>query len=89
MIVITEEIEISEEMTEMTGMTEEMETIDNNSIEELSLKKDVLLKQYKDLSEPLSYAQNDFEKNLIEDKRAFLAKEIKALAAQIQDIKEV
>jgi len=73
----------------MTGMTEEMETIDNNSIEELSLKKDVLLKQYKDLSEPLSYAQNDFEKNLIEDKRAFLAKEIKALAAQIQDIKEV
>ena len=76
-------------MTEMTGMTEEMETIDNNSIEELSLKKDVLLKQYKDLSEPLSYAQNDFEKNLIEDKRAFLAKEIKALAAQIQDIKEV
>ncbi|MDY0195037.1 MAG: hypothetical protein WC253_02090 [Sulfurovaceae bacterium] len=86
MIEMTEEIEISEETI---GMTEEIETIDNNSLEELSDKKDVLLKKYKDLSEPLSYAQNDFEKSLIEDKRALLAKEIKALAAQIQDIKEV
>jgi hypothetical protein len=70
-------------------MTEEIEIIDNNSIEELSNKKDLLLKQYKDLSEPLSYAQNDFEKSLIEEKRAVLVKEIKALATQIQDIKEV
>lgn len=76
-------------MTEMTEMTEEIETIDNNLTEELSNKKDALLKQYKDLSEPLSYAQNDFEKSLIEEKRVALAKEIKALAAQIQDIKEV
>ncbi|MDD3774591.1 MAG: hypothetical protein PHV08_01395 [Sulfurovaceae bacterium] len=73
----------------MTKMTEEIEIIDNNSIEELSNKKDLLLKQYKDLSEPLSYAQNDFEKSLIEEKRAVLVKEIKALATQIQDIKEV
>ena len=78
-----EEIGISIEMTE------EIEIIDNNSIEELSNKKDLLLKQYKDLSEPLSYAQNDFEKSLIEEKIAVLAKEIKALAVQIQDLKEV
>ncbi len=80
---MTEEIGISIEMTE------EIEIIDNNSIEELSNKKDLLLKQYKDLSEPLSYAQNDFEKSLIEEKIAVLAKEIKALAVQIQDLKEV
>ncbi|MGW8169405.1 MAG: hypothetical protein ACWGHH_05320 [Sulfurovaceae bacterium] len=78
-----EETEISVEMTE------EIETIDNNSIKELSVKKDVLLKEYKKLEEPLLYAQNDFEKSLIEEKRVVLAKEIKALATQIQDIKEV
>ncbi|MBN2721856.1 MAG: hypothetical protein JXQ77_03460 [Campylobacterales bacterium] len=73
----------------MIEMTEEIETIDNNPIEELCIKKDILLKKYKDLSEPLSYAQNDFEKSLVEEKRAALAKEIKALAAQIDKIKEV
>ncbi len=77
------------EETGMTEMTEEIEIIDNNSIKELTNKKDILLKQYKDLSEPLIYAQNDFEKSLIEEQRTALAIEIKALAAQIQDIKEV
>ncbi len=70
-------------------MDKEIETIDNNSIEELSIKKDALLKEYKKLEEPLLYAQNDFEKSLIEEKRVVLAKEIKTLATQIQDIKEV
>jgi len=73
----------------MTEMTEEIETTDKHLIEELSNKKDLLLKKYKDFSEPLSYAQNDFEKSLVEEKRAALAKEIKALAAQIDKIKEV
>jgi hypothetical protein len=70
-------------------MDKETETIDNNSIEELFIKKDVLLKEYKSLEEPLLYAQNDFEKSLIEERRVILAKKIKTLATQIQDIKEV
>lgn len=78
--------EISEEII---MMDKETETIDNNSIEELFIKKDVLLKEYKSLEEPLLYAQNDFEKSLIEERRVILAKKIKTLATQIQDIKEV
>ena len=45
--------------------------------------------QYKALKVPLEYAQNDFDKGLIEEKMAILAKDIKSLVAQIEEIKEV
>ena len=71
----------------MTEMTEEIETID--LLDKLSNKKDELLAQYKALKVPLEYAQNDFDKGLIEEKMAILAKDIKSLVAQIEEIKEV
>lgn len=74
-------------------MNKEIEIIDmkadNYSLEELSNKKDVLLNDYKALAIPLEYAQNDFEKNLIEEKRVVLAREIKYIAARIDETKEV
>ncbi len=75
-------------MTENTiKMMQDINTIE--PIDELISKKNKLLIKYKALAEPLEYAQNDFEKGLIEEKRAALAKEIKSLAAQIEQIKEV
>ncbi len=64
-------------------------TENTTKIDELISKKNKLLTEYKALAEPLEYAQNDFEKGLIEEKRVALAKDIKSLAAQIEQIKEV
>lgn len=75
-------------MTEnTTKMMQDTKTI--NTIDELTSKKNKLLIEYKALAQPLEYAQNDFEKGLIEEKRAALAKDIKSLAAQIEQLKEV
>jgi hypothetical protein len=71
----------------MTETTRDIEIISQR--DELISKKNELLFKYKALAEPLEFAQNDFEKGLIEEKRAALAKEIKSLAAQIERIKEV
>jgi hypothetical protein len=71
----------------MTETTEEIETID--LLDKLSNKKNDLLVQYKALKVPLEYAQNDFDKSLIEEKMAILAKDIKSLATHIEEIKEV
>ncbi|MDD5406118.1 MAG: hypothetical protein PHE73_04145 [Sulfurovaceae bacterium] len=65
-----------------------MET-DNNLLEKLYIQKEIMLKEYKSLQEPMALAENNFEKSLIEEKRALLAKEIKALSAQINELKEV
>lgn len=71
----------------MIEMIEEIGT--NDLLDKLSNKKNELLAQYKALKVPLEYAQNDFDKDLIEEKMAILAKDIKSLAAQIEEIKEV
>lgn len=53
------------------------------TLQELETKKRELLAQYKALQEPLEYAQNDFEVDLIQQKRQTLANQIKDLASQI------
>lgn len=76
------------ETTETMMKIEIMET-DNNLLEKLYIQKEIMLKEYKSLQEPMALAENNFEKSLIEEKRALLAKEIKALSAQINELKEV
>jgi len=53
------------------------------TIENLEAQKKQLLAKYKALQEPLEYAQNDFELEIIKQQREALATQIKALASQI------
>ena len=66
-----------------------MENIDELSLEELIKLKDKFLKEYKSLEFDLEYAQDDFEENIIEDKRKELAKKIKELAGKIKTIEKI
>ena len=53
------------------------------TIENLEAQKKQLLAKYKALQEPLEYAQNDFELEIIKQQREALATQIKDLASQI------
>jgi hypothetical protein len=66
-----------------------LENIDKLSLEELIDLKNKFLKEYKALEFDLEYAQDDFEKNMIEDKRKKLVKKIKELAGKIKDIENI
>ena len=66
-----------------------MENIDELSLDELIKLKGMFLKEYKSLEFDLEYAQDDFEENMIEDKRKKLVKKIKELAGKIKDIENL
>lgn len=55
-------------------------------LEKLTIARASLLEAYKSLKEPLEYAQNDFEKGLIEEKRELLAHEIRQIASQMEEL---
>ncbi|HFS85508.1 MAG TPA: hypothetical protein ENK72_02700 [Epsilonproteobacteria bacterium] len=54
--------------------------------EENTTQKAALLKEYKSYAADLEYAENDFEQELIQNKRDTLAKKIKALARELEEI---
>jgi len=66
-----------------------LENIDELSLDELIKLKGMFLKEYKSLEFDLEYAQDDFEENMIEDKRKKLVKKIKELAGKIKDIENL
>jgi len=57
-------------------------------IGELEGLKNRLLKEYKALEFDLQFAQDDFEEDMINEKREKLASKIKEIAAKIKDIKK-
>lgn len=48
--------------------------------------KAIFLGQYKALEEPLNYAQNDFESDLIKEQRALLVASIKEIVNTLEEL---
>jgi hypothetical protein len=57
-----------------------------STVEEMSRLKAELLQEYKDLEEPLEFADDDFEAENIQNKRDKLAEKIRELGSKIRQI---
>ena len=72
-------------MTTLTDEQEQKTEIENR--EKYIEEKAELLKEYKSYAENLEYADDEFEEDMIMQKREKLAVQIKALGAKIREIK--
>ena len=69
----------------MATLTDEQKTELEKKTEYVDLKAE-LLKEYKSYEQNLEYADDEFEEDLILQKREKLAKQIKELGAKIREI---
>ena len=72
----------------MTTLTDEQKTEIEKKPEYIELKAE-LLKEYKSYEQNLEYADDEFEEDLILQKREKLAKRIKGLGAKIREIESL
>jgi hypothetical protein len=72
----------------MTTLTDEQKTEVEKKSEYIELKAE-LLKEYKSYEQNLEYADDEFEEDLILQKREKLAKRIKGLGAKIREIESL
>ena len=69
----------------MTTLTDEQKTEVENKAEYIEQKAE-LLKEYKSYEQNLEYADDEFEEDIIMQKREKLAVQIKGLGAKIREI---
>ena len=72
----------------MTTLTDEQKTELEKKPEYIELKAE-LLKEYKSYEQNLEYADDEFEEDLILQKREKLATQIKGLGAKIREIESL